>query len=139
MDIRTQVALLASIVAIALGLSMLLRDARSRVQTLYSTFGLSVGGFYLAHFVHMLLESHAASSWWVLRIALGAKLISGALVPSTALSFFLEFLGVSPSAHRKGRRIAWLSGLFGLGVALTPLAENGWAQLGLGIWVFGAL
>src|SRR4051794_34681429 len=103
MEIRTQVSLLASIVAIALGLSMLLRDSRARVQTLYSTFALSVGGFYLAHFVHTLVGSHGSPAAWLLRVTIGAKLFSGALVPSTALSFFLEFLGVSPSAHRKGR------------------------------------
>ena len=139
MEIRTQVALLASIVATALGLSMLLRAGRARVQTLYSTFALSVGGFYLAQFVQTLVEASSSPAPWALRVVLGAKLISGALVPSSALAFFLEFLVVSPSAYRKGRRVAWLSGIFGLAVAVSPLAGNGWAQLGLGVWVFSAL
>jgi two-component system sensor histidine kinase HydH len=138
MDIRTQSALLASIVGLALGLSMLLRAQRPRVLTLYAALCLTVGGYYLAHFFHSLFA--ADTQWpWTARIVVGATIISGALVPSAALAFFLEFLGVSPSALRYGRRVALLSGVLGLAVGLTPLAGRFWARVAVAVWVFGAL
>ncbi|HEX4620744.1 MAG TPA: ATP-binding protein [Myxococcaceae bacterium] len=138
MDIRTQSALLASIVGLALGLSMLLRAQRPRVLTLYAVLCLSVGGYYLAHFLHSLFAPGTA--WgWLLRITVGATIILGALVPSAALSFFLEFLGVSPNALRSGRRVALLSAVLGLAVGLTPLADRFWARVAVTVWVFGAL
>src|SRR5258708_7101235 len=137
MDIRTQSALLASIVGLALGLSMLLRAQRPRVLTLYSILCLSVGGYYLAHFLHSLL---ALAQWpSLLRISLGPPVVLGALVPSAALSFFLEFLGASPNALRSGRRVALLSAVLGLAVGLTPLVDRFWARVAVAVWVLGAL
>jgi signal transduction histidine kinase len=135
MDIGTQSTLLAAIVGLALGLSMLLRAARPRVLTLYSAFALTVGGYYLAHFLHSLSSTHQTWS----RIATGATLVLGALIPSAALAFFLEFLGVRPIAYRFGRPVALLSAIFGVAVGLTPLASKPWARVILAIWVFGAL
>ncbi len=138
MDIRTQSTLLAAIVGLALGLSMLLRAGRPRVLTLYSVFALAVGGYYLAHFLQSVLATSAAGGWW-LRVAAGATLVLGALVPSAALGFFLEFLGVRPSAYRYGRPVALLSAIYGLAVGLTPLANSFWARVVLAVWVFSAL
>ena len=138
MDIRTQSTLLAAIVGLALGLSMLLRAGRPRVLTLYSVFALTVGGYYLAHFFQSVFAA-SAQSGWSLRMAAGATLVLGALVPSAALGFFLEFLGVRPSAYRYGRPVALLSAILGFAVGLTPLANNFWARLILSIWVFSAL
>jgi len=137
MDIRTQSDLLASIVGLALGVSMLLRAERSRVTGLYAFFALTVGGFYLAHFFEHLFLS--ASWYWLHRVSIGGTLILGALVPSAALGFFLEFLGASPRSGRYGRRVALLSAVFGLAVGLSPLADNLWAKVALAVWVFGAL
>ncbi|HYV49100.1 MAG TPA: ATP-binding protein [Myxococcaceae bacterium] len=137
MDIRTQSDLLASIVGLALGVSMLLRAERSRVTNLYAAFALTVGGFYLAHFFEHLFV--ASTGYALQRISHGGMLILGALVPSAALGFFLEFLGVSPRSGRNGRRVALLSAVFGLAVGVTPLANNLWAKVALAVWVFGAL
>src|SRR4051812_7347186 len=54
MDIRTQSALLAAIVGLALGVSMLLRPQRPRVLTLFGIFALSVGSFYLSQCLEAL-------------------------------------------------------------------------------------
>jgi signal transduction histidine kinase len=135
MDVRTQTALLAAIVGLALGLSMLLRAERSRVGTLYSAFAMTIGGFYLAQFFQHLFASVA----YLGSASMRATLILGALVPSTALSFFLEFLGVSPRSSRRGRQVALLSAVFGLAVGLTPLATQMPAKAALSVWVFGAL
>jgi signal transduction histidine kinase len=138
MDIRTQSALLASIVGLALGLSMLLRPGRPRVLTLYSVFALAVGGFYLSQFLHTLFST-ATSYPWVQRGVLGANIILGALVPPTALGFFLEFLGVSPRKTRLLRRLALLSPVLGLAVGATPLADYGWARVAVGAWILATL
>lgn len=138
MDIRTQSALLASIVGLALGLSMMLRVARSRVVRLYTVFAVSVAAYYLTQFIHSLL-GQADASPWLLTVAFGAMVVSGALVPSTAIGFFLEFLGLGRSAARNGSRIAWLSVVFGLAVGVTPLQSQTWARVALTVWLFGAL
>src|SRR4051812_183833 len=101
MDIRTQSALLAFIVGTTLGLAMLLRSGRSRVQFLYAAFACSVAGYYLSQFAFYLVTRDANP--WLWRVTLGAMLTLGSTVPSAALSFFLEFLKVSPSAVRNGR------------------------------------
>ena len=82
MDIRTQSALLASIVGLALGLSMLLRAGRPRVHTLYSVFALFVGGFYLAQFVTGVFAG-TQNHPWVIRGVLGTSILLGALIPSS--------------------------------------------------------
>ncbi len=138
MDIWTQSALLAAIVGLALGLSMLLRANRPRVFTLYSVFALIVGGFYFARFFHDVVQP-ASVRPWLAQVGISSSLILAALIPSAALSFFLEFLGVRPTVLRYGRQFALLSALFGLAVGLTPLANAAWARVALAVWVIFAL
>src|SRR3954468_10738357 len=138
MDIRTQSALLAAIVGLALGVSMLLRPQRPRVLTLFGIFAISVGSFYLSQCLEGLFP-WSAESPVVSRIVLGSTLVLGALLPSTALSFFLEFLNFSPRASRYGRRVSLLSLVLGLAVGATPLAERGWARVAVSGWVLLAL
>ena len=137
MDIRTQSALLASIIGLALGVSILLRPGRPRVLTLYSVFALTVAGYYLSLFFHSIFP--AGDYPWASRIALGTTILLASLVPGSAVAFFLEFLGVSKGTHLVGRRLAVLSAVLGLAVALTPLADKGWARVAMGVWVLGAL
>lgn len=137
MDIRTQSTLLAAIIAIALGLSVLLRTRRPRVLTLYSLLALTVGGFYLARFFDGVLSPNAAA--WISRVTLGASLIVGALIPSTALAFYFEFLRVSTKVEKVGRQLAVFSALLGLGVGLSPLADYLWARVVVAGWILGAL
>src|SRR5690349_7379881 len=103
MDIRTQSALLAYIIGLALGVSMLLRPGRPRVLTLYSVFALTVAGYYLSLFVHSVFP--AADYPWTSRISVGATILVASLVPGAAVAFFLEFLGVSKGTHLVGRRL----------------------------------
>ncbi|HZA49264.1 MAG TPA: histidine kinase, partial [Myxococcaceae bacterium] len=136
MDIRTQSTLLAAILGMALGLSMLLRPTRSREVTRYSTFALIVGGYYLALF----LDQVVPPNWrWLAQVSISGSLILGALVPSAALSFFLEFLQVRPTVLRNGQRVAFLSAIFGLAVGLTPLSNAFWARVALSAWVLISL
>ncbi len=136
-DIRTQSALLAAIVGLALGLSMLLRAGRPRVVTAYSILALTVGGFYFAQFFYAIIP---AEQWpWMAQVGVSTQLILGALVPALTLAFFLEFLSVRASVLRYGRRIALLSALFGLAVGLSPLSNLLWARVALTAWVMAAL
>lgn len=136
MDIRTQSSLLAAIVGLALGISMLLRPQRPRVLTLFGIFALSVGGFNLARFLEGLFPFGSGT---IGRVMLGAVILSGALVPSTALAFFLEFLTFSPRVARYGRRTAYFSLFLGLAVGATPLGELLWARVAVSVWVLLAL
>jgi signal transduction histidine kinase len=137
MDIRTQSALLAAIVGLALGVAMLLRTQRPRVLTLFALFALSVGAFHLAVFLEGLFPF--AEGTLTGRVMLGAAVVTGALVPSTALSFFLEFLNFSPRAARYGRRMSIFSLLLGLAVGATPLGDLLWARVAVSGWVLLAL
>lgn len=139
MDIRTQSALLAGIIGLALGLSMLLRQQRARVVTLFGVFALSVGAFHFARFLEGLFPIEAGADAIAPRVMLGLTIVLGALVPSTALSFFLEFLNFSPRAARYGRRTSFFSLLLGLTVGATPLAEQLWARVAVSAWVLLAL
>jgi signal transduction histidine kinase len=133
MDIRTHSAVLAALVCLALALAMLLRPGRPSVLTLYSVFALTVAGYYLALFFAGLFPEPG----WVSRIAVGATILLASLVPGTAVSFFLEFLGVSKGTY--GRRLALLSAVGGLAIATTPLAQQNWARVSIGVWVLGTL
>ncbi|MFY0575789.1 hypothetical protein ACN28S_16785 [Cystobacter fuscus] len=118
-------------------MSMLLRAARPRVLTLYSVFALTLGGYYLSTFIH---DFFATGNYpWVTRVAVGATILLASLVPGAAVAFFLEFLGVSQGTHLLGRRLAFLSAVFGLMVAVSPLAQKEWARIVVGTWVLGAL
>ncbi|MDY7230625.1 ATP-binding protein [Hyalangium rubrum] len=137
MDIRTQSAVFASLVGLALGLSMLLRPGRTRVVTLYSVFALTVAGYYLSLFFTGIFPSPTYP--WVARVAVGLTILLASAVPFTAVAFFLEFLGVSKGTYMLGRRLALLSAVFGLAVAVTPLAERTWARFAIGVWILGTL
>jgi len=138
MDIRTQTALLACIVAIALGLSMVLRSSRARVLTAYSLFAFAAGAFYLADFLRSVFLSGGLVGWPV-RVALGLRVLAAAIVPSAALGFFLEFLGGQSQARRTSRRVAIFSAVLGLTVAATPLAGSAIGRGVVTAWAFGTL
>jgi len=138
MDIRTQTALLACIVATALGLSMVLRTSRARVLTAYSVFAFTAGAFYLADFLRSVFVTGGLTGWPV-RIALGLRLLSASVLPSAALAFFLEFLGGQSQARRTSRRVAVFSIGLGLAVALTPAATSIWGRGVVAAWGFGTM
>jgi two-component system, NtrC family, sensor histidine kinase HydH len=133
-DIRTQAALLAAIVTLALAVAALLRDNRSRVFTLFSVFSADLCLFALASF---LLRWPEASFGWVLweRTAVA----TGGLVPAAALAFFLEFLGVARRPARRARNAMLLGSATGLVVALTPLVHLKAAKLVVAVYVIGGL
>ena len=133
MDIRTQAALLAAIVTLALAVAALLRDNRSRVFTLFAVFSLDLFLFSLAIFFLRWPESFG-TVWWD-RLAV----LSGALVPAASLAFFLEFLGVARRPARRARNAMLAGSLTGIAVAATPLVHLKAAKLVVAAYVVGGL
>ncbi len=134
MDIRTQAALLAAIVTLALAVAALLRDNRSRVFTLFALFSLDLFVFSLASFLLRWQRTAFGEVWWE-RVATAA----GALVPAAALAFFLEFLGVARRPARRARNSMLGGSLSGLAVAMTPLVHVKLAKLVVAVYVVGGL
>ncbi len=133
MDIRTQAALLAAIVTLALAVAAILRDNRSRVFTLFALFSADLFLFTLAIFF-LRWEASFGLVWWD-RLAVA----SGALVPAAALAFFLEFLGVARRPARRARNAMLAGSLTGLGVAVTPLVHVKAAKFVVAAYVVGGL
>jgi signal transduction histidine kinase len=133
-DIRTQAALLAAIVTLALAVGALLRDNRSRVFTLFSLFSFDL---FLYSFGIFLLRwpQVAFVGEWADRIATAA----GALVPAAGLAFFLEFLGVARRPARRARNAMLFGSLAGLAVAVTPLVRVAALKLLVGLYVLAGL
>ena len=133
MDIRTQAALLAAIVTLALAVAALLRDNRSRVFTLFAVFAADLFLFSLSSFFLRWSEAFGVP-WWE-RLAV----VSGGLVPAAALAFFLEFLGVARRPARRARNTMLAGSLSGLIVAATPLVHVKAAKLLVAAYVVGGL
>lgn len=133
MDIRTQAALLAAIVTLALAVASLLRENRPRVFTLFALFNLDLFLFSLAVFFLRWTESFG-EAWWE-RVAV----FTGALIPAAGLAFFLEFLGVARRPARRARNSMLAGSLSGLVVALTPLVRVKAAKLLVAAYVLAGL
>jgi signal transduction histidine kinase len=132
-DIRTQAALLAAIVTLALAVAAVLRDNRSRVFTLFALFAADLFLFSIAIFFLRWQEAFGTLWWDRLAVA------SGALVPAAALTFFLEFLGVARRPARRARNTMLAGSLTGLVVAVTPLVHVKAAKLVVAAYVVGGL
>ena len=124
MDIRDQAALLAAIVTLALAGAALLRTARPRSFTLFALLSLDLCVFAAAEFLHGLPGAQGFHDVWK-RIAIGAV----SLLPAAAMAFFLEFLGVKRRPARRARDLMLAGSIFGLVVAVSPLARSDLASL----------
>ncbi len=133
MDIRSQAALLAAIVTLALSVAALLRDNRSRVFTLFALLSADLFLFSLALFFLRFAGTFGVGWWERLAVA------SGALAPAAGLAFFLEFLGVARRPARRARNAMLAGSLLGLIVAVTPLVQVKAATILVGAYVVGGL
>jgi two-component system, NtrC family, sensor histidine kinase HydH len=133
-DIRTQATLLAAIVTLALAGAALLRDGRPRVFTLFAGFAANLGVYSLADFFHRWPGAELRFDTWE-RLAV----LTGALLPATALAFFLEFLGVARRPARRARNWMLAGSLTGLVVATSPLVRLSLAKLAVTVYVVGGM
>jgi two-component system sensor histidine kinase HydH len=133
-DIRTQAALLAAIVTLALAVAALLRDNRSRVFTVFAFLAIDLSLFSLALCFLRWPEFGFAEAWWN-RIAVA----SGSLIPSAALAFYLEFLGVARRPARRARNAMLAGSVGGLVVAASPLVHVRLARFAVAAYVLFGL
>src|SRR6185503_18261162 len=115
MDARTQSALLAAVVCLALAVVMLLRQGRTRLWTAFAVLNLSLLAYELGDFLNGLL---GAQHPWPLRLTLGAA----GFIPAAVLGFIVEFQGESAGRAGGLRRMAAVTGVLVAAVAVSPLA-----------------
>jgi len=128
-DIRTQAALLAAIVTLALAGAALLRANRPRVLTLFALFAANLGIYSLADFLHLWAGSTPLAFWERVEV------VFAALSPATALAFFLEFLGVARRPARRARNLMLAGSISGLVVGASPLVHSPVAKLAVTLYV----
>ncbi len=134
MDIRSQAALLAAIVSLALAGAALLRSARPRVFTLFALLSLDLFLYSAAEFLHRWPQASFGHATWE-RVAVA----SAALLPAASLAFFLEFLGVARRPARRARNLMLAGSLSGLGVAASPLIRSNVAKFAVTVYVVAGL
>ncbi len=134
MDIRAQATLLAAIVTLALAGAALLRDNRPRVFTLFAIFSANLGVYSLAVFFHRWPGAELGYDLWE-RLAV----VTGALLPASALAFFLEFLGVARRPARRARNAMLAGSLSGFVVAASPLVRLSIPKLVVTTYVLGGM
>ena len=114
MDARTQSALLAAVVCLALALAMLLRQGRTRLWTAFALLNLSLLAYQLGDFLNGLFGTRP----WPMRLALAAA----GFIPAAVLGFIVEFQGESAGRAGGLRRMAAVTGVATVALALSPLA-----------------
>ncbi|HYQ81204.1 MAG TPA: histidine kinase, partial [Anaeromyxobacteraceae bacterium] len=134
MDIRSQAALLAAIVSLALAGAALLRSGRPRVFTLFALLSLDLFLYSAAEFLHRWPQASFGHATWE-RVAVA----SAALLPAASLAFFLEFLGVARRPARRARNLMLAGSLSGLGVAASPLIRSNVAKFAVTVYVVAGL
>jgi signal transduction histidine kinase len=136
MDVQAVSALLAALVILAIGASVILRNRTDRTYVSFSTFTFVVSAWQLCNFIERTTDSEL---WrWL-------ALWPAATIPPTAIAFFRQFLA-QPSIggpHRPPRvTLAWtLVAYLGLvyGAVITPIHESLWFLVPFGVYVFGGL
>ncbi len=121
-DARTQSALLAGVVSLALAVAMLLRQGRTRLWTAFAVLNFSLLAYELGDFLSGML---GGSRPWPLRLTLAAA----GLLPAAMLGFLVEFQGESAGRAAGLRRLAYGTGVATVALALSPLGTVQWARI----------
>ena len=136
MDVQAVSALLAALLILAIGASVLLRSRSDRMYTAFAAFTFTVGAWHLCSFLD------AATGSAVLRwLALWAA----ATIPPTAIRFYRIFLAQpSIGGPKRGPRVtlAWTLLAYAALVFSAigkPIHDNGYFLVPFGMYVFGGL
>ncbi|MFN0252358.1 MAG: two-component system sensor histidine kinase NtrB [Kofleriaceae bacterium] len=136
MDVQAVSALLAALLILAIGTSVLLRSRRDKMYTAFAAFTFTVSAWHLCTFIDAATES-PVMRWLALWAA--------ATIPVTAIRFFRMFLSQpSIGGPKRGPRvtIAWTLACYGVLVysaIAQPIHETSYFLFPLGIYVFGGL
>jgi signal transduction histidine kinase len=135
-DVQPVSALLASLLILAIGASVLLRSRSDRMYTSFAAFTFTVSAWHLCTFIDAATNSPVMR--WL-------ALWSAATVPPTAIRFFRIFLAQpSIGGPKRGPRVtlAWtLLAYAGLIVSAIykPIHEQPYFLVPFGLYVFGGL
>ena len=136
MDLQAVSALLAALLILAIGVSVLFRSRKDRTYTSFAAFTFTVSAWHLCTFVDVTTQS-PVMHWLALWAA--------ATIPPTAIRFFRIFLAQpSIGGPKRGPRVtlAWtLVAYFALiySAIVVPIHETAWFQLPFGVYVFGGM
>ncbi len=127
MDARTQSALLAAVVSLALALAMLLRQGRTRLWTAFAFLNFALLAYQLGDFLHAVLN---APGWTRLTLA------AAGAIPAAVLEFLFEFQGETSRRGALLKRLAFATAAITAAIALSPLAMMREAQAAISGAVF---
>lgn len=136
MDVNAVSALLASLLILAIGASVLLRSRKDRTYTTFAAFAFTVSAWYMCSFLD------AATASPVMR---WLSLWAAATIPPTAIRFFRTFLAQpSIGGPRRGPRVtlAWTVLAYAALVysaIVHPIQEKIYFQVPFGLYVYGGL
>ncbi|HSN25014.1 MAG TPA: hypothetical protein VLT45_01980, partial [Kofleriaceae bacterium] len=136
MDVQAVSALLAALLILAIGASVLLRSRSDRMYTAFAAMTFTVSAWHLCSFID------AATGSPVMR---WLSLWAAATIPPTAIRFFRIFLAQpSIGGPKRGPRVtlAWTLLAYAALVASAvwrPIHETGYFLVPFGIYVFGGL
>ena len=133
MNVLALSALLAALVILAIGTSVLLKDRTHRTYTSFAAFTFMVAAWHLCNFIAMATQSPLAK--WL-------ALWPAATIPPTALAFFREFLAQpSIGGPRRPPRVTlfWTIGAYVsliYSAIVHPIHTHIWFQIPFGAYVF---
>ncbi|CAN5817754.1 hypothetical protein BH11MYX2_BH11MYX2_30190 [soil metagenome] len=136
MNIQAVSALLAALLILAIGMSVLLRSRRDRMYTSFAQFTFTVSAWHLCTFIDAATDS-PVMRWLALWAA--------ATIPVTAIRFFRIFLSQpSIGGPKRGPRvtIAWTLAAYAAlvyGAIGQPVHQTSYFQIPFGLYVFGGL
>lgn len=136
MDVQAVSALLAALLILAIGASVLLRSRSDRMYTAFAAFTFTVSAWHLCSFID------AASSSPVMR---WLSLWAAATIPPTAIRFYRIFLAQpSIGGPKRGPRVtlAWTIAAYAALVysaIVQPIHESPYFLVPFGLYVFGGL
>jgi two-component system, NtrC family, sensor histidine kinase HydH len=136
MDIQALSALLASLVTLAIGLSVLLRDRRRRTYRTFAVFTFTVALYHLFTFASVTTGDPWMGwlSYW-----------PAAFIPTSALRFFRAFLAEPAVGGRyRAPRVTYAWAAIAMaalvyGAVVKPIHESLWFSVPFVIYVFGGL
>ncbi|HET6612136.1 MAG TPA: ATP-binding protein [Kofleriaceae bacterium] len=136
MNVLAVSALLASLVILAIGASVLLRDRTRRTYTSFAALTFVVSSYHLCNFIAMATGEP---------LAVWLALWPAATIPPTALRFFREFLAepqIGGSARPPRVTLVWtIAAYLALlySALIQPIHKELWFQIPFGAYVFGGL
>src|SRR5512146_1956618 len=136
MDVQAVSALLAALLILAIGASVLLRSRSDRMYTAFAAFTFTVGAWHLLSFLDA--ETKSPLLRWL-------SLWAAATIPPTAIRFFRIFLAQpSIGGPKRGPRVtlAWTLLAYAALVpsaSYKPIHDTIYFLVPFGIYVFGGL